>query len=1156
MFARRIAYRALSLARCAYGAGSQRTVAVSHINSMRPRIDLLEDRLAPAAALWEGYGMDAQHTALSTVASQPLNAIRWQTPVDLQPQYNGSDLFIHYGSPAITSANTVVVPVKTGVSGGFEVNAFNGSTGELLWTQTTAYQLPPSAGWTSSYGPVLTPSGRYYFPGNGGTVDYTDDPDGAGGVAGQFAFFGLANYVANPSAYNNTVFISTPLTSDAAGNIYFGFQVTGSNPLGLTSGLARIAPDGTGTWTSAQTLLGNSNSSDRVVYNCAPAVSIDGQTVYVAVNNGASGVWSTGDLVAVSSTTLGVQHRVALIDPSSGNAAYLPDIGTASPTVGPDGDVYFGVLENPFPNNNDRGWLLHFSSDLTTEKIPGAFGWDDTASVVPASIVHSYHGTSTYLLMTKYNNYADVGSGDGHNKIAILDPNATESYPVPGNANMQAMAEVMTILGQTPDDEHPSYPGAVREWCINNAVVDPATDSILANSEDGRLYRWDLTTNTFTQSITLTPGIGEAYTPTLIGADGAVYAINNAILFAVGDFQPSTTDLLDNPNPSTISNSVTLTATVTGPAAMATGVVTFKDGSATLGSRSLDAGGVATFSIATLSAGTHHITAEYSGDAHFAPSTSQVVDQVVNKVATSTDLMTSGSPTLSGQTIVLTASVDWTPLNNLPDPTGIVYFYDGMTLLGAGAISGNRAVLNISNLAVGSHDLTAQYGSDAYHDVSTSPDIDQEVSGLPTLGGVPGLAQIDEEQTLTFTATDTNSVSPSFRLVGAPTGATIDLTSGAFSWKPTEAQGPGTFAFIVRLTDGATIDERSITVQVAEVNSAPVLSGMPASLTTAPGSLITFTATATDVDLIDGLPNTLTYSLVGAPVNAWIDPDTGVFTWTPDETNPLGTYTFKVRVADDGVPSLHDTKTIAVTLAGAALVNNGSSMDLLIGGTGGNDTIAVNPSKNGSQLVVKLGSATLGNFSIASITGRIVAHGLGGNDKITISPKVTIGADLYGDASNDTLTGGAGADRIFGGTGNDKLIGGGGNDVLVGGDGNDVIADSAGTNVLIGGAGADKLTGGTGGDLLIAGPTTFDADLTGLANIFAEWNSGLEYAVRITYLKGATGGVNNGTFLTPGVTVTDDGLKDVLTGGKGTDWFVASSGDKPDRKDPEQVLTI
>jgi hypothetical protein len=199
--------------------------------------------------------------------------------------------------------------------------------------------------------------------------------------------------------------------------------------------------------------------------------------------------------------------------------------------VGPDGDVYFGVLENPFPSHNDRGWLLHFNSDLSQKKIPGSFGWDNTASIVPASMVPSYNGTSSYLLMTKYNNYGGAG-GDGHNRVAILDPNAIEHDPV--LSATLVMKEVLTTLGLTPDPAFPNLPGAVREWCINTAAVDPATKSVIVNSEDGKLYRWDLTTNTLTQSIVLTTGIGEAYTPTVIGSDGTVYAINGAILDAVG----------------------------------------------------------------------------------------------------------------------------------------------------------------------------------------------------------------------------------------------------------------------------------------------------------------------------------------------------------------------------------------------------------------------------------------------------------------------------------------------------------------------------------------------------------------------------------------------------------------------------------------------
>ena len=56
---------------------------------------------------------------------------------------------------------------------------------------------------------------------------------------------------------------------------------------------------------------------------------------------------------------------------------------------------------------------------------------------------------------------------------------------------------------------------------------------MLANNEDGKMYRWDLASNTLSETIMLTAGLGEAYTPTLIGVDGTVYAINNATLFAI-----------------------------------------------------------------------------------------------------------------------------------------------------------------------------------------------------------------------------------------------------------------------------------------------------------------------------------------------------------------------------------------------------------------------------------------------------------------------------------------------------------------------------------------------------------------------------------------------------------------------------------------------
>ena len=42
-----------------------------------------------------------------------------------------------------------------------------------------------------------------------------------------------------------------------------------------------------------------------------------------------------------------------------------------------------------------------------------------------------------------------------------------------------------------------------------------------------------LSTNQFTQRIQMNNGVAQSYTPTAIGADGAVYAINNAVLFSI-----------------------------------------------------------------------------------------------------------------------------------------------------------------------------------------------------------------------------------------------------------------------------------------------------------------------------------------------------------------------------------------------------------------------------------------------------------------------------------------------------------------------------------------------------------------------------------------------------------------------------------------------
>src|SRR5438105_12624738 len=89
----------------------------------------------PISFPWSSHGHDAQHSGISKFASRPLNRILWQTPVDLAPQYNGTDLLIHYGAPLISRLNTVIIPVKTGVADGFRVEAHSAADGSLIWMQ-------------------------------------------------------------------------------------------------------------------------------------------------------------------------------------------------------------------------------------------------------------------------------------------------------------------------------------------------------------------------------------------------------------------------------------------------------------------------------------------------------------------------------------------------------------------------------------------------------------------------------------------------------------------------------------------------------------------------------------------------------------------------------------------------------------------------------------------------------------------------------------------------------------------------------------------------------------------------------------------------------------------------------------------------------------
>jgi hypothetical protein len=202
-----------------------------------------------------------------------------------------------------------------------------------------------------------------------------------------------------------------------------------------------------------------------------------------------------------------------------------------------------------------------------------------------------------------------------------------------------------------------------------------------------------------------------------------------------------------------------------------------------------------------------------------------------------------------------------------------------------------------------------------------TPNLSDEEEITVTVGEVNRAPELDpispktfaELATRSFTVVARDPDSPAnaliFSLVGPPAGAAIDPATGVFTWTPTEAQGPGTFEFAVRVTDAGSpglFDEERVAITVLEVNAAPELNAV-GNKRVAKDETLRFTATASDPDLPT---NALTFSLVGAPDGAGINPLTGEFVWTP--AGP-GVYTFTVRVSDDGPVILADEEEITVT---------------------------------------------------------------------------------------------------------------------------------------------------------------------------------------------------------------------------------------------------
>ena len=160
-----------------------------------------------------------------------------------------------------------------------------------------------------------------------------------------------------------------------------------------------------------------------------------------------------------------------------------------------------------------------------------------------------------------------------------------------------------------------------------------------------------------------------------------------------------------------------------------TGTVTFKDGATPFWTSTLVAGTTAIVpgfgGVPALSLGTRSITAVYNGNFAFNAtgatpgSTATTVNQVVNKMDTTTSVTSNVNPSTIGQNVTFTATVSVVP-PGAGTPTGTVTFKDGGdihgvggTVLWTGTLNGSaQATFSTPSLSAGHHSITAVYSGD------------------------------------------------------------------------------------------------------------------------------------------------------------------------------------------------------------------------------------------------------------------------------------------------------------------------------------------------------------------------------------------------------------------------------------------------------------
>jgi pro-kumamolisin-like protein/Big-like domain-containing protein len=251
-----------------------------------------------------------------------------------------------------------------------------------------------------------------------------------------------------------------------------------------------------------------------------------------------------------------------------------------------------------------------------------------------------------------------------------------------------------------------------------------------------------------------------------------------------------TTTVLEDPTTGILNTAILLAAAANGSGlgVAPSGTLTFFTGptqlgspvavSAIVGSQTGVPSSGASVTTTQLALGNNSITAKYSGDSNYAPSTSAAATIDVQILTTLT--VRSSNPISSrGSNVTFTATI--TVPTNQPAPTGSVNFFDASGTIGTATVMNGAATITTSSLPGGEYAVLATYSGDVNYAGVTST-VNETVNLLSSTTAVTASSStVQQGLSVTFTATvsptQAGGPTPSGSLQFFSNGTGIGLTS-------------------------------------------------------------------------------------------------------------------------------------------------------------------------------------------------------------------------------------------------------------------------------------------------------------------------------------------------------------------------------------------